>query len=112
MIIFSILIVLGLCTWVFYKGATATVGSFKIFKKSIIADKWQAATPLDNQVYGYQTALYQDQLYIAYSHSVNPFFQKADKVLFNKFSSSLTLEDIGQQTISDDPSTGSHVKSM
>ena len=91
-------------------GFVPTVGSFQLFKKSMSATSWQKSTPFENNIFGYQTVLYQNQLYIAYSHSADPLFQRADKVLFNRFSSSLDLEDIGKHTISDDSSTGFHVK--
>ena len=97
----------------FLVGDVAAVGSFKIFKKSISADKWQAATPFPNQVYGYQTVLHQDQLYIASSPSIpGPYGigTVAGPAIFNKFNSALGLDNIGKNTVSDKSSTGSNVK--
>ena len=94
-------------------GFIPTVGSFQLFKKSMSATSWQKSTPFENNIFGYQTVLYDNQLYIVYSHSENRNdygAHIAGKVQFNRFSSSLGLENIGEHTISDDSSTGSHVK--
>ncbi len=97
----------------FLKGVAATVGSFKIFKKSMSATSWQQSTPFPNQVYGYQTVLYDKELYIASSPSIEADLgigTVAGPVLFNKFNSALDFDNKDGNTISDDPSTGSHVK--
>ena len=94
-------------------GFVPTVGSFQLFKKSMSATSWQKSTPFPNQVYGYQTVLYDKELYIASSPSIEADLgigTVAGPVLFNKFSSSLALENIGEHTISDTLSKGSHVK--
>ena len=94
-------------------GFVPTVGSFQLFKKSMSATSWQKSTPFENNIFGYQTVLYDNQLYIVYSHSENRNdygAHIAGKVQFNRFSSSLGLEDTGKNIVSDDSSTGMNVK--